>query len=151
MAVNQDFRDLFAALNEQRAEFVIVGAHALAVHGHPRFTKDLDVLVGADPANAALVYSALDAFGAPLGELTPADLSTPGIIFQIGIAPNRIDILTSIGGVVFAEALKCAVRTTFGDQAVRVLSRDHLIVAKQVAGRPQDLIDIGKLRGESVR
>ncbi|XXT20090.1 hypothetical protein WME94_00805 [Sorangium sp. So ce429] len=94
MPVNRDFRDLFAALNDAGAEYLVVGAHALAAHGHVRATKDIDVWVRADPENAAKVHRALDAFGAPLANLTPLDLAVPDVVFQIGVAPNRIDILT---------------------------------------------------------
>jgi hypothetical protein len=104
MSVNPDFRDLFAALNAANAEFLIIGGYALAVHGAPRFTKDLDVWVKANPDNAQKVWNALDEFGAPFLDLTLQDLSTPGIVFQIGLPPNRIDIITVVDGVEFHEA-----------------------------------------------
>jgi len=104
MPVNRDFRDLFAALNDAGAEFLVVGAHALAAHGHVRATKDIDVWIRADPENAAKVHRALDAFGAPLANLTPLDLAVPDVVFQIGVAPNRIDILTVVSGLTFGRA-----------------------------------------------
>ena len=95
MAINRDFSDLYAALNAAGARYLLVGGHAVAFHARPRFTKDLDVWVEPTAANAALVFDALEKFGAPLGALRVEDLATAGIIFQIGIPPNRIDILTA--------------------------------------------------------
>lgn len=101
--VNPDFKDLFAALNDAGVRFLLVGGYALAHHGHPRFTRDLGVWVEAEPENAARVFAALGAFGAPLEDLGREDLEREGLIFQIGVAPNRIDIVTSIDGVTFGE------------------------------------------------
>ena len=102
--VNPDFRDLFAALNEAQANYLVVGAHAVAFYAEPRFTKDLDVWVEASPVNAPRVLAALQAFGAPLGTASEADFQVPGAVLQIGVAPNRIDITTQIDGVAFGEA-----------------------------------------------
>jgi hypothetical protein len=146
MSVNQDFRDLFAALNEARAEFLIVGGYALAVHGFPRFTKDLDVWVGATQENAQKVWAALDGFGAPFGDLALQDLSTPGIVFQMGLPPNRIDIITAIDGVGFQEAWEHRVSTGYGDQSVFVMGLEDLIRNKEATGRPQDALDAKTLR-----
>ncbi len=138
---NPDFRDLLAAFNENGVEYLIVGAHALAVHGHIRATKDLDVWVRPDPMNAPRVMRALRAFGAPLHDLSELDLVQPGLIFQIGVPPVRIDIVTEIDGVDFADAWPARIATRFGDQAVAVLSRAHLIRNKRATGRTQDLAD----------
>jgi len=146
MSVNPDFRDLFAALNAARAEFLIVGGYALAVHGAPRFTKDLDVWVKADPDNAQKVWNALDEFGAPFGDLTLQDLSAPGIVFQMGLPPNRIDIITVIDGVEFHEAWEHRVPSAYGDQPVMVIGIDDLIRNKEATGRPQDRLDAQTLR-----
>jgi hypothetical protein len=146
MSVNLDFRDLFAALNVADAEFLIVGGYALAVHGAPRFTKDLDVWVDANPDNAQKVWNALDAFGAPFGDLTIQDLSVPGIVFQMGLPPNRIDIITVIDGVEFHEAWEHRVPSAYGDQPVMVIGIDDLIRNKEATGRPQDSIDAMVLR-----
>lgn len=102
--MNPDFRDLLAAFNARGVEFLVVGAHALAAHGLVRATKDLDLWVRPDSANAPRVLAALADFGAPLQDLTPEDLSRPGLIFQIGVEPIRIDIITAIDGVEFSEA-----------------------------------------------
>jgi hypothetical protein len=146
MSVNPDFRDLFAALNDAEAEFLIVGGYALAVHGVPRFTKDLDIWIQANPENAQKVWNALDAFGAPFGELTLQDLSSPGIVFQMGLPPSRIDIITSIDGVDFLEAWAHKVESGYGDQPVCVIGRDELIRNKEATGRPQDALDAKTLR-----
>jgi hypothetical protein len=142
VAVNPDFRDLFAALNAAGARYLLVGGYAVAFHAQPRFTKDLDVWTDPLSANATLVHEALRRFGAPLGELTPDDLARSGTIFQIGVPPNRIDILTAIDGVGFDEAWTDRVLTTYGDQSVPVIGRLHLVQNKRASGRPQDLLDL---------
>jgi hypothetical protein len=146
MSVNPDFRDLFAALNGAQAEFMIVGGYALAVHGVPRFTKDLDVWVRASNANADRVWSALDSSGAPFGDLKREELSAPGIIFQMGVPPNRIDIITGIDGVTFDEAWNQCIHSAYGDQSVRVIGIEDLIRNKSATGRPQDALDVDTLR-----
>ena len=146
MSVNPDFRDLFAALNAAHAEFLIIGGYALAVHGTPRFTQDLDVWVKANPENANKVWTALDAFGAPFLDLTLEDLATPGIVFQMGLPPNRIDIITSIDGVEFQEAWERRLPSAYGDQPVMVIGVDDLIRNKEATGRPQDRLDAQVLR-----
>jgi hypothetical protein len=140
--MNPDFRDLFAEFNVAGVEFLIVGAHALAAHGLVRATKDLDVWVRPTPANAAKIIEALRRFGAPLQDLTPADLSEPGVVFQIGVEPVRIDLLTEIDGVSFDDAWLGRLQATFADQTVAVLGRAELILNKRAAGRDQDLVDV---------
>lgn len=140
--MSRDFRDLLAEFNAHGVEYLVVGAHALAAHGHVRATKDLDVWIRPDRHNAVRVMAALKAFGAPLLDLTEDDLSAPGLVFQIGVPPVRIDVLTSIDGVEFAEAWESRLSTRFADQKTAVLSREHLIRNKRAAGRTQDLADI---------
>lgn len=142
MAVNPDFRDLFAALNAAGARYLLVGGYAVAFHAEPRFTKDLDVWTEPSPANAPRVREALHAFGAPLQDLTIGDLERPDLIFQIGVPPNRIDIVTGIDGVHFDEAWPGRAETTYGDQAIPVIGRSALIRNKRASGRPQDLLDL---------
>jgi len=149
MTVNPDFRDLFAALNAAGADFLVVGGYALAVHGHPRFTKDLDVWVRADAENARKVWDALAAFGAPMGNLALQDLAAPGIVFQMGLPPNRIDLLTGIDGVTFQGAWEHRLESRYGDQPVRVIGLEDLIQNKLATGRPQDALDVKTLRGKS--
>jgi hypothetical protein len=104
--LNQDFIDILQALSESRAEFVVVGAHAMAVHRVPRATGDLDILLRPSLDNAARLLVALRAFGAPIDThgIAEADLSTAGTVYQIGLPPRRIDILTQISGVAFEGA-----------------------------------------------
>jgi hypothetical protein len=147
--VNRDFRDLFAELNAAGAEFLVVDAHALAVHGHIRATKDLDVWVRPAAANAQRVLKALMSFGAPVEKITQADLTTEGTIVQIGVEPVRIDIITSIDGVEFDPAWNSRQPARFGDQDISVISREHLVQNKRASGRTQDLADIESL--EKVR
>jgi hypothetical protein len=145
MQANQDFRDLFAELNAAGAEYLIVGAHALAAHGYVRATRDLDVWVRPAPDNALCVHRALAAFGAPLEGLAVSDLASPGVTFQIGLEPVRIDIITAVDGVVFDEAWSERVETRYGDQPVHVLSRRLLVQNKKASGRLQDLADVERL------
>ena len=112
-----------------------------------RATKDLDLWVRPEVSNATRVLTALKDYGAPLRDLTESDLTNPGTVFQIGIPPLRIDILTTIDGVDFDEAWADRFQTSFGEQAASVLSRQHLIINKKATGRLQDLADVQKLEG----
>ena len=143
--MNRDFVEMLAALSEAGAEFLVVGAHAVAVHGRPRATGDLDLWVRPTADNAARVWKALAAFGAPLATLTPADLVRPDLVFQIGLPPARIDVLTGISGVAFDEAWPRRVLVTVSGQAVAVLGREDLLKNKKSAGRPRDLADVAEL------
>ena len=124
--MHQDFKDLLSIFNAHNVEYIVVGAHALAAHGHVRATKDIDIWIRATDENAARAYAALGAFGAPLHELRTSDLATPGIVFQIGVAPIRIDIITRIDGVEFQAAWDDRLKTTIGELEVAVLSRKLL-------------------------
>ena len=143
--MNPDFRDLLAEFNGQGVEYLVVGAHAVAAHGHVRATKDLDIFVRPSAENAPKIIAALTAFGAPLHDLTVEDLSRPGTVFQIGVPPVRIDLVTEIDGVEFSDAWVDRVRTTFGGIPAAVISRKHLIQNKKAAGRLQDLADVEAL------
>lgn len=140
--MSPDFRDLLFEFNAQGVEFLVVGAYALAAHGHVRATGDFDVWVRPAPANAKRVVAALIAFGAPVGDLSEDDLCLPGTVFQIGVAPLRIDVLTAIDKVEFDEAWAERFATRFAGQAVPVLSIRHLIRNKRAVGRTQDLADV---------
>ena len=142
---NRDFRDLFAEFNAAGVEYLLVGAHALAVHGHIRATKDLDVWVRPSPQNADRVLRALRSFGAPTDKIAADDFSRPGTTLQIGVDPLRIDILTAIDGVDFDQAWRNQMTTRFADQAVNVISREDLIRNKRATGRTQDLADVEAL------
>lgn len=143
--MSPDFRDLLAAFNAHGVEYLVVGAHALAAHGHVRATKDLDVWVRAEPLNAARTLQALAAFGAPLHDLTAEDLAVPGTVFRIGVPPVRIDVITAIDGAEFEDAWEDRMATTFAGVPVFVLSRSHLVQNKKAAGRLQDLADVESL------
>lgn len=145
--MNQDFLDLLRAFSAHEVRFLVVGAYALGVHGRPRATGDLDVWVEATPENAARVIQALAAFGAPLHSVEAADFSRPGIVFQMGLPPVRIDILTTVSGVTFAEAWPGRVRADFGGVEVDVIGRDAFIRNKRATGRLKDLGDIEALDG----
>ncbi|XZE36582.1 nucleotidyltransferase [Pirellulaceae bacterium SH501] len=149
MLFNQDFKDMLFALSEANAEFLLVGAYALAVHGYPRATGDLDIWVRADSKNAPRVFQSLAAFGAPLDDLTIEDLSKPGIVFQIGVEPSRIDILTAISGVDFSRAWDRRVSIEMDGVCINVLGREDFIVNKRASGRPKDLVDADTLDPKS--
>ena len=139
--MNQDFRDLLAEFNAYGVEYIVVGGHALAAHGFVRATKDFDVWVRPSADNAPRVLAALASFGAPLHDLSEADLASPGTVFQIGVPPIRIDVITAIDGVAFDEAWPGRLSAPFADQVAPVLSREDLIRNKRAAGRPRDLLD----------
>jgi predicted nucleotidyltransferase len=139
--MTRDFVEMLRALSDAGAEFLIVGAQALAAHGYVRATKDLDLWIEPSPENARRVWRALADFGAPLEQISVEDLSTPGTIFQIGVEPNRIDLITDIG-IDWSRAWSNRVRTTLGELEVGSLGRADLIEAKRIAGRPEDLRDI---------
>jgi hypothetical protein len=148
--MNLDFRELLLAFNDAKVEYLIVGAHALAAYGHVRATKDLDIWVRPSRQNAERVMNALTLFGAPLNEVSASDLTQPGVIFQIGLPPLRIDLITSIDGVEFADAWRDRFHSIFGDVPASIISRRHLIVNKKAVGRLQDLADVERLeKGES--
>ena len=140
--MNRDFVEMLSALAEAGAEFLIVGAHALAAHGVPRATGDLDIWVNTTSDNATRVMAALVAFGAPLLDLTLADLTTPDTVFQIGQVPNRVDILTGVSGVSFSYAWPRRVLLRIEGIDVPVLSRQDFVVNKRTSGRPKDLLDL---------
>lgn len=143
--MNQDFIDLLRAFAAHDVRFLVVGAYALGVHGRPRATGDLDVWIEATPENATRVMQALADFGAPLTDLHPEDLSRPGIVFQMGLPPGRIDILTELTGLTFAAAWPGRVRAPFGPLEVDVIGRDAFIANKRATGRLKDLGDIESL------
>jgi hypothetical protein len=147
--VNQDFVEMLSALSDAGADFLVIGAHALATHGLVRATGDLDLWVRPTPGNADKVWNALVHFGAPLQAISREDLHTPDVVFQIGLPPNRIDILTSISGVEFERAWQNSVEVEVGRIALRVIGKAELIENKRATGRPRDLIDAAELLGES--
>lgn len=149
--MNSDFRDLLSAFNAHGVEYLVVGAYAMAAYGRIRATGDIDVWVRPTAGNAKQVVRALNEFGAPLHDLREADLCESGVVFQIGVAPIRIDILTSIEDVDFAEAWRARFNTRFADQPVAVLCEAHLIRNKRAVGRAQDLADVEWLENPDKR
>lgn len=149
--MNRDFSELLLAFNANAVEYLVVGAHALAVYGHVRATKDLDIWIRADRENAHRVLKAISEFGAPLGDLTAADLSSPGPIFQIGLPPLRIDLITQIDGVDFVDAWPDRFAGQFGGVPVFVIFRHHLIPNKKASARLQDLADVEQLEATEDR
>jgi hypothetical protein len=140
-----DYRDILAELSAAEADYLLVGAFALAVHEMPRATGDIDLWVRPDPSNAPRVWAALARFGAPIHHLSEEELAKPGFFYQIGVAPKRIDLLTSIDGVTFEEAWQERVYHDFEGITVPVISRRHLLINKKATGRPKDLADVAWL------
>jgi len=143
--MNPDFLDLLRAFIDRNVRFLVVGAYALGAHGRPRATGDLDVWVDPEPANAANIMKALEQFGAPLSGVTADDFSRPGIVFQMGLPPFRIDVLTQLTGLTFAEAWPTRMPAAFDSVTVDVIGRDAFIKNKRATGRAKDLGDIEAL------
>jgi hypothetical protein len=145
--MHKDFKDLLSAFNAHNVRYLIVGGYAYARYTEPRTTKNLDLFIRPDPDNAAATYKALAEYGAYLADATEADFAKAGTIFQIGVAPFRIDVICDIDGVSFDEAWETSEPALVDEQIpVRYISSDQLITNKLAAGRPQDLIDVDKLR-----
>ena len=145
MQRNDDLIDLLHALNAAGAKYLLVGGYAFAFHGTVRSTKDADIFVGTEAENASRVWHALAAFGAPIDDLRPEDLTKPDSFFIMGRPPNQIDIITTIDGVTFDEAWANRIPATYGDEAVNYISKEDLIRNKTAAGRPQDVADVAYL------
>lgn len=146
--LNDDYKEMLQCLSGEDVKFLLVGAYALAVHGFPRATKDIDFFVWATPQNAANLLRALAKFGAPMDGISESDFSSEGVIFQIGNSPRRIDIITTIDGIKFDQAY--ANRKTFAVEGLQipVISLEDLIANKRASGRKQDLADLEKLESQ---
>lgn len=147
--LNPDFRDLLSAFIDGRVEFLVVGGYAMAAHRLPRATKDLDLWVRPSAENAPRVLQALDAFGAPRHGLTQMDLQTEGTIYQVGVPPNRVDVITVVDGVDFEDAWRERATVEIEGLRIPVIGRSHLIVNKRTVGRPQDLLDADLLESST--
>lgn len=145
MALHPDWLALLSLLRSENVRFLIVGAHALAVHGAPRFTGDLDILVERSPANARAVMAALRRFGFGRVGLDERDFTRPNRVAQLGLPPVRIDLLTSISGVSFEKAWERRVETKLGGEPVAVLGFEDMLRNKRASGRPKDLADVAAL------
>ena len=139
--LNEDYKDMLRALSDEKVEFLLIGAYAMAAHGYPRATMDIDIWVMPSPQNADAVLRALRRFGAALHNLTKEDLQKDGTIFQIGVAPRRIDIITEASGLQFKEVYSRALSINIEGIEVRIPLIDDLIRNKRASGRTKDLAD----------
>jgi hypothetical protein len=143
--LNSDYRDMLQALVDEKVSFLLVGAYALAAHGYPRATVDIDLWVLPSPENAGAVFRALARFGAPFHNLTLADLLKDDTVFQIGVVPRRIDILTGVSGLRFEAAYRHSVEVELDGIVLRIPSVADLILNKRASGRLKDLADVEAL------
>ena len=144
--MNRDFAEMLKALGAESVEFLVVGAYAVAGHGIPRATGDIDLWVRPSTDNAARVWRALERFGAPRSRVSPESFTQPDVVYQIGLPPNRIDFLTTIDGVEFDDAWAEKVPCVVGGIAFNMISLRHLVANKIATGRPQDLADVARLQ-----
>jgi hypothetical protein len=147
----QDFRDLLLLFADAEVEFLIVGAYALAFHGVPRASGDIDVFIRPSVPNAARVFGALARFGAPLESagVTPGDFARTGMVYQIGLPPLRIDVMTEISGVTFDEAWASRVLAEVDGRAIGFIGKAALVKNKEAAGRPKGIADVARFRRTS--
>ena len=143
--MNPHFIEMLKAFRDEHVEFLVIGAHALAVHGHVRATLDIDLWVKPTPANAGRTWRALRRFRAPLAKISQDDFAEPDVLYQIGLPPSRIDIMTSVTGLEFDAAWSRRIMATVGDIDVPVLGGQDLRTAKRAAGRLKDLADLEEL------
>lgn len=143
--LNPDYRDLLSAFADSGVEYVLVGAYAMAAHGQPRATMDIDLLIRTTDDNVDRVVEALRRFGAPDAAIDRKALTTPGMVVQIGVAPRRIDLLTQITGVASQRVFASATPVDVEGIRIPVIGLDELILNKRATGRPQDLIDADRL------
>jgi predicted nucleotidyltransferase len=149
--LNEDYRDILQCLRDNEVQFLIVGAYAMAAHGYPRATGDIDLWVMASRENATRVYKALKEFGAPLAEIDDTTFAQKDVIFQIGIAPRRIDIITAISGVEFESAYKRRKEINLDGLLLPFISREDLIANKEATGRDKDRLDAKTLRSPKAK
>ena len=145
MNPNSNFSELLSLFDGLEVKYLVVGGYALMQYTEPRYTKDIDLWVDATPENAAKVFQALMRFGAPLSGISAADFSTPGVFYQMGRPPVRVDVLTSLSGLHFPDCWERRVAGRFGTRDVWVIAIDDLIVNKRAVGRLQDLADVERL------
>ena len=145
MRLDRDFKEFIECCIARDVRFLIVGGYAVAAHGHPRFTKDLDVWVWLDPDNARRLVAALNDFGFGSVGITEADFAEPGAVIQLGYPPKRIDLLTSADGVDFDVCYRDRVMIDVDGVSVPFIDVANLLANKRAAGRPQDLADVAAL------
>lgn len=146
MLTSSDFKDLLNLFKKYKVRYLVVGGYAVMKYSEPRFTKDLDLFIATDRDNAKAVYAALKEFGAPLENLTSDDFTNEGYFYQMGRPPVRVDIMMSVPGIKFEDAWKNREVVQLDDFKILFISRSDLIRAKEASGRPQDKIDIEKLK-----
>jgi hypothetical protein len=139
--LNSNFKDMLTALNDADVDYLLIGAYAMAAHGCPRATGDIDIWVRPTQENAARVWAALQRFGAPLSHVTVTDFYTPDTVYQIGLPPQRIDILTSVSGVDFEAAWSERLQIDVEDLKLAVIGLRHLYQNKLACARDKDLLD----------
>jgi predicted nucleotidyltransferase len=140
--LNKDYKEMLQALSDEKVKFILIGAYAMAAHGYPRATMDIDIWIMPSPQNANAVIRALQRFGAPLHNLTRKDLQTDGIVFQIGVAPRRIDIMTGVSGLTFEDTFGHTTVINIEGIDVHIPSVEDLIRNKKATGRIKDLADV---------
>lgn len=146
--LNEDYKDMLRILSEKGVRYLVVGAYAMSAHGYPRATGDIDIWVDCSPENSRRVYDAMKAFGAPLRGISPVTFSQEDIVFQIGVAPRRIDIITHVDGLTFEEAFKEREELRLEGVIIPFASKENLIRNKLATGREKDRLDAMVLRGE---
>jgi len=143
--LSQDFKEFIQSLNDNRVRYLVIGGYAVALHGHPRYTKDLDVWIEMKPDNAAKIVKALEQFGLASLGLKAEDFLVPDQIVQLGYPPNRIDVLTTLPGVEFERCYASRVQVEIGGVAVNFIDLENLKKNKKATGRTQDLADLENL------
>jgi len=144
--LNQDFKEFIRSLNDNHVRYLVIGAYAVALHGYPRYTKDIDIWIDMTPENAASMVSALAQFGFAALGLKDADFLVPEQIIQLGYPPNRIDLITTPPGVDFKTCYASRLRVEIDDVIVDFIDLENLRKNKQAAGRLQDLADLENLQ-----
>jgi len=143
--LNQDFKEFIQSLNDNQVRYLVVGGYAVAFHGNPRYTKDLDIWIALSPDNASHIVEALNLFGLKSLGLTATDFLEPDTIIQLGYPPNRIDLLTTLSGVDFDSCYTARVQVEIDDTSVNFIDLENLLINKRSTGRTQDLADAEKL------
>ena len=144
--LNKDYKEMLQLLLQEQVDFILVGAYALGAHGYPRATGDIDIWVKADEINSINIYKALEKFGTPVDQIKMNDFASEGIVFQIGVTPRRIDIITQIDGVSFDEADEDKIIVEVEGLKLPILSFDKLIKNKLSTGRERDELDVKLLK-----
>ncbi len=144
--LNLDYKEMLSTLLEEKVEFILVGAYAMAIHGFPRATGDIDIFVRPNSENAKKLFKALARFGAPLQGVREADFEKEGTIFQIGVPPRRIDVITMIDAVSFESAWQDKIIVKIANLKIPVLSKAKMIVNKSATGRKKDALDVETLK-----